>query len=72
MYNDVFYSYCFRDLAKSQRYFSCYERLVPTYHHPCGLCPDEKAETNGVCRPNTLFFIRRYFITISRLKSAKL
>ena len=71
IYNDLFYSYCFRDLAKSQCYFSCYERLVPAYQHPYRLCPDEKAETNGVCWPNTLFFIRRYFITISRLKSAK-
>ena len=72
MYKDLFYSYCFRDLAKSEHYFSCYERLVPAYQHPCRLCPDEKAETNGVCWPDTLFFIRRYFITISRLKSAKL
>ena len=62
MYNDLFYSYCFRDLAKSQCYFSCYEHLVPAYQHPYRLCPDEKAETNGVCWPNTLFFIGRYFI----------
>ena len=61
MYNDLFYFYCFRDLAKSQHYFSCYERLVPAYQHPCGLCPDEKAETSGVCWPNTLSFYKKTF-----------